>query len=101
MTITFDPARDTPERLADYAAQWNARAGAWHFLTGGSREIQRVCGLFGVQFFPDEGLINHSVHTAVLDRDGRLVANIEGNRYTAAQLGDLIEATLARQRSAR
>ena len=96
LTITFDPARDTPERLADYATQWNARPGSWHFLTGSSAEVQRVCRLFGVEFFPDEGLINHSVHTAVIGRDGRLVANIEGNRYTAAQLADLIETTLDR-----
>jgi hypothetical protein len=30
----------------------------------------------------------------VLDRKGRLVANIEGNQFTAQQLGDLIEVIL-------
>jgi protein SCO1/2 len=47
-----------------------------------------------VDFFADEGLMSHSVRTAVIDRQGRLVANIEGNSYTAAQLGDLVDATL-------
>jgi protein SCO1/2 len=94
LTITFDPARDTPERLADYARQWNADPASWRFLTGDTGEIGHVCGLFGVDFFPSEGLFSHSSRTAVIDRRGRLVANVEGNRYTAAQLGDLIQTAL-------
>jgi protein SCO1/2 len=50
--------------------------------------------MFGVNFWPDEGLLTHSLHTAVIDRDGKLVANLEGNQFTAVQLGDLVEATL-------
>ena len=38
--------------------------------------------------------MSHSVRTAVIDRRGVLVANIEGNKYTAAQLGDLVETAL-------
>jgi protein SCO1/2 len=96
LTITFDPTRDTPEKLAEYAAQWNADPDVWRFLTGGASEVRRVCNLFGVDFFPDEGLMNHSVRTAIIDRQGRLVATIEGNQYTAAQLGDLVGTTLRR-----
>lgn len=96
LTVTFDPARDTPERLAEYASQWKADPDVWHFLTGGAADVQRVCNMFGVDFFADEGLMNHSIHTAVIDRQGRLVANIEGNRFTAAQLGDLVATALSR-----
>jgi protein SCO1/2 len=94
LTITFDPARDTPERLADYARQWSADPATWHFLTGRTEEIGRVCSLFGVDFFPSEGLFSHSSRTAIVDRQGRLVANLEGNQYTAAQLGDLVQTVL-------
>ena len=96
LTITFDPARDTPEKLAEYASQWKADPAVWHFLTGAAPDVERVCNMFGVEFFADEGLMNHSVRTAVLDRTGKLVANIEGNQYTAAQLGDLVETALRR-----
>jgi protein SCO1/2 len=94
LTVTFDPQRDTPDVLAEYAARWTADPAAWHFLTGPDPEIRRVCGLFGVDFFPDEGLMIHSLHTALIDRQGRLLANLEGNRFTARQLGDLVEAAL-------
>jgi protein SCO1/2 len=96
LTVTFDPVRDHPKRLADYAKQWNADPRAWHFLTGAVADIQRVCGVFGLDFFPDEGLINHSSRTAVIDRQGRLTANIEGNQFTETQLGDLLDTALKR-----
>jgi protein SCO1/2 len=57
--------------------------------------VKQVCGMFGMNFWPDEGLMTHSLHTVVIDRQGKLAANIEGNQFTAIQLGDLIEATLA------
>ena len=68
----------------------------WRFLTGSADEIGRVCRLFGVDFFPDEGLISHSSRTVVIDRRGTLAASLDGNRYTAAQLGDLVATLLAR-----
>jgi protein SCO1/2 len=96
LTVTFDPARDTPQRLAEYARQWNANPATWRFLTGDPAEIARVSSMFALDAFPDEGLINHSTRTVVIHRDGTLAASIEGNEYTAAQLGDLLDAVLAR-----
>lgn len=94
LTVTFDPDRDTPEVLADYAARWQANPVGWHFLTGTRGDVGRVSAVFGQEAYPDEGLMNHSLRTAVLDRSGRLVANIEGNRFTPEQLGDLVQAIL-------
>jgi len=96
LTVTFDPGRDTPDVLAEYARQWNGNPETWRFLTGPAPDVQAVTSRFGVEFFPDEGLLSHSLHTAVIDRQGHLVANLEGNQFTAAQLGDLVERTLAR-----
>jgi protein SCO1 len=94
LTITFDPTHDTPEVLAGYAEQWKADASTWHFLTGSDETIRWVCRLFGVQAFAEEGLMAHSLHTVLIDRRGQLLANIEGNRFTADQLADLTERAL-------
>ena len=96
LTVTFDPVRDQPDVLARYARTWKADPANWHFLTGTVPDVQRVTSLFGMDFFPDEGLMNHSLHTAVIDRQGRLAANIEGNQFTAEQLGDLVQTVLGR-----
>lgn len=94
LTITFDPERDTPEVLAAYAKQWNADPRGWRFLTGTVSEVRRVSEFFSVEAFPDEGLLNHTVRTVVVGRDGRLLANIEGNQFTPEQLGDLLRSVL-------
>jgi protein SCO1/2 len=97
VTVTFDPVHDTPEVLAKYSDQWKANPATWHFLTGSEKDVQRVCRMFGVQAFPNEGLMDHSLHTVLIGRDGKLVANVEGNRFTAGQLGDLTEGILGRR----
>jgi protein SCO1/2 len=97
LTVTFDPQRDTPDVLARYAKTWHADASTWHFLTGSLPDVRHVTDMFGMDFFPDEGLMNHSLHTAVINRHGMLVANIEGNQFTVNQLGDLVEAVLEQE----
>jgi protein SCO1 len=96
LTVTFDPERDHPDALAEYAKQWKSSPDGWRFLTGDVPDVRRVCNLFGVDFYQDEGLMNHSSHTAVIDRRGILVANIEGNEFSATQLGDLVDTILNR-----
>lgn len=98
LTVTFDPERDQPEVLAHYARTWKADPATWHFLTGPPADVHHVTDMFGMDFFPDEGLMNHSLHTAVIDRNGKLVANIEGNRYSPEQLGDLVQTVLESRR---
>ena len=98
LTISFDPQYDTPQVLAQYAAAMRAGGPGWHFLTGDPAKIERVCNAFGIQYFPDEGLITHSLQTAVIDRDGRLAATVEGKEFTPRQLGDLIGSVLDRSR---
>jgi protein SCO1/2 len=94
LTVTFDPAHDQPEVLLKYAEIWKADAHSWHFLTGPVPDVQRVCNLFGMDFFQDEGLFNHTLHTALIDRNGKLVANLEGNQFTSEQLGDLVQTVM-------
>ncbi|OLB23467.1 MAG: hypothetical protein AUH15_03375 [Acidobacteriales bacterium 13_2_20CM_55_8] len=96
LTVTFDPVHDHPEILANYAKTWKADPESWHFLTGSVPDVERVCNLFGVSFWPDEAQLTHSLHTAVIDRQGKLVANLEGNQFTAEQLGDLVETVIRR-----
>jgi protein SCO1/2 len=95
LTVTFDPVHDTPDVMAKYADQWSANADTWRFLTGKPADVERACRLFGVHAFSNEGLLDHSLHTVVIDRRGTLVSNIEGNQFTATQLGDVAAAVLA------
>ena len=94
LTISFDPRYDTPEVLTKYASSQRAVWPGWRFLTGDPAKIERVCNAFGIQYWAEEGLITHSLQTAIIDREGRLAATVEGKDFTPAQLGDLVGAVL-------
>jgi protein SCO1 len=96
LSIVIDPANDGPEALTNYAHIWKADSQGWHFLTGPLPDIQQVGRKFDMNFYPDEALFVHSFHTAVIDRKARLAANIEGNTFTAQQLGDLVDTLISR-----
>jgi protein SCO1/2 len=97
LTIAIDPEHDQKGALADYARTWTADSHAWHFLTGQLSDVKRVSHMFGVDFWSDEGSLIHSFNTAVIDRQGKLAANLEGNEFTPEQLGDLVKTVLERQ----
>jgi protein SCO1/2 len=98
LTIIIDPVHDQPQSVKDYARIWNADPKGWHFLTGEPAEIQQICARFDMRYYPDEALLVHSFHTVVIDRHARLASNIEGNDFTAKQLGDLVETEMADSR---
>jgi protein SCO1/2 len=93
LSITIDPQFDTPAILAEYARRWQA-AESWKFLTGTSAQIQEVAASFGLAYWPEEGSITHTVATAVIGRDGTLVAKIDGAAYRPDQLLALIQHAL-------
>src|SRR5262245_51136732 len=82
LTVSFDPQYDTPDRLAAYASDNRAAVPGWHFLTGSAAQVEKVCDAFGIQYWAEEGLITHTLQTAVIARDGRLAATIEGRAFT-------------------
>jgi protein SCO1 len=94
ITIVIEPDQDQGNALKQYANTWKADPQTWHFLTGKLSDVQNIAELFGMNFWNDEGFLTHSFHTVVIDRAGRLAANLEGNQFTAEQLGDLVQTEL-------
>jgi protein SCO1 len=94
LSIVVDPEHDQGKTLSNYASIWHANPQGWHFLTGPLPDVQRVTRMFGMDFWNGEGVVTHSFHTIVVDQRRKLAANIEGNQFTAQQLGDLVEAML-------
>lgn len=94
LTVTFDPQFDTPEKLREYADRYGANVPGWYLLTGSRADTTRVCTLLGVDFYPEEGMLTHTLQTAIIDRSGRLAARAEGREFSARQLADLVELQL-------
>lgn len=74
VSFTVDPAHDTPEILARYAAAHEARPAQWRFLTGDLQTIARLSQAGFQLALSQEGTaeepITHSRRFALVDRHG-------------------------------
>jgi cytochrome oxidase Cu insertion factor (SCO1/SenC/PrrC family) len=81
VSMSFDPANDTPERMAAYArlAAERPTAAPWHFITAGSQDqIQPVLDAYGQAVdkktnpFDPTGPLNHTLRVFLIDRAGNI-----------------------------
>lgn len=72
LSVTFDPAHDTPEVLRTYAASYHYDRAHWSFLTGPSDKIAELARLCDVTFEPASGFYNHNFRTLIIDASNRL-----------------------------
>jgi len=89
VSISFDPAHDTPTVLEAHANALQADPAVWHFVTASTDDIKEFAAKFGVIAEPSEespAILTHNLSTAVIDADGRLVKIRPGNMWTPADL---------------
>jgi protein SCO1/2 len=89
VSISFDPANDTPPVLKAHATKLGADPNRWTFLTGDRDEIDKFALRFGVSItrnLNDPIDITHNLRTAIIDRQGRLVKAFSGNEWTPEQV---------------
>lgn len=88
LSITVDPEYDTPKVLREYAArelEAHMKSGPdfahWELATGSTDEVKRVATFFGMQYWQDGDQVIHSLRTAVIGPDGKLVKLYPGNEW--------------------
>jgi len=88
LSVSFDPERDTPERLARYGDFFGADGERWRFARiRRPEELARWLEAFGVVAVPDGiGGFEHNAAVHELDRDGRLVAIHDFETFAASDL---------------
>ncbi len=87
VSISLDPARDTPEALRQYATARGADLARWSFLTGAPDVVADVLERYGVGAKPAaNGEIEHLVITYLIDADGRIVRRFAGLEHRAETL---------------
>jgi protein SCO1/2 len=89
ITVTIDPAFDTPAVLKPYAKRRGADPKIWSFLTGEPAEINTFGSQLGiyVEHNPQSAIdITHNLRTVVIDPNGRLVTVHNGNSWTPSEL---------------
>lgn len=86
LSVSFDPAVDTPAVLTAHAAKVGAGP-AWHFATAPPAIVDRFAAEFGVNVIREaDGSITHNLRTAVIGPDARVATIYSGNDWTAEQV---------------
>jgi protein SCO1/2 len=103
LSISFDPAYDTPKVLRSYGASYTGKYSDenfahWEFASGSADEVKGVAQFFGLRYFQDtpsgtEQVI-HSLRTALIDPDGKVVKVYRGNEWKPDELLKEIEVAL-------
>ena len=95
LSISFDPDYDTPKVLRSYGASHTGRYSDetfqhWEFATGSKDEVKGVAQFFGLRYFHDTESGNeqviHSLRTAVIGLDGKVVKLYRGNEWKPEQI---------------
>jgi protein SCO1/2 len=73
LSITLDPARDTPDVLRGYMKAYDADPDSWTFLTGKADDVKKVIADWGMWAKPAaNGQLDHPSRIFLVDRKGRV-----------------------------
>ncbi len=86
LSVTLDPAYDSPKVLRSYGAAYTEKFDKenfahWDFATGEAADIKQLAQFFGLEYFPEKDQIVHSLRTALVAPDGRLFKIYRGNDW--------------------
>lgn len=81
LSITLDPAFDTPAILKAYGEHLSFDPAVWSFATGATKEIDSLAEAFSVYRKTEGGTLSHGLVTALIDRDGSIRRIWRGNAW--------------------
>jgi len=107
LSISFDPARDTPDKLRSYGLGYLGKGAkpdftVWQLAVGKDAEVRKVADFFGLRYevdANDKTQFNHSLRTAVIGPDGNVAKIISGNSWTPTDLLRELEAAAAAKKN--
>ena len=95
LSVSFDSNYDTPKVLRSYGASFTEKFSDetfshWEFASGSEDEIKGITKFFGFNYFMDNSSGNeqivHSLRTAVIGPDGKIVKVYRGNEWKPEDL---------------
>ena len=94
LSLSFDPAIDTPAILSNYAAAYRGDiTNYWLFAAVPLTQLMPLAPRLDLMIMRQNGSITHNLRTIVLDPRGRIHQLFDGNTWTPGQLAaSLLEA---------
>jgi protein SCO1/2 len=85
VTITFDPEYDSPGILRQYADSYGLEHDNFHLLTATQELVDDLLRQFGILTMEEDGTINHTMATLLVDANGRVAFRKEGAKWTTEE----------------
>ncbi len=99
VTIGFDTAEDTPERMRLYARERNINLLNWEFLSTDNESIEKLANDVGFIFFKSPKGFDHLSQTTLLDGEGKVYRQIYGVKYDSPLLVEPLKELVFGKRS--
>lgn len=93
LSISFDPGLDTPQLLASYARAYRGNdASHWRFAVASTNTLASLAPKVDLNVWHENGTLAHNLRTVVLDGQGRIFRQFDGNGWTPRQLAEAVVA---------
>lgn len=91
VTITFDPAFDSPGILNQYAEGYGMEPENFYLLTWNQTVVDDLLRQFGILTMEEDGTINHTMATLLVDANGRVAYRKEGATWSTEEFMEAAE----------
>jgi protein SCO1 len=86
VTVGFDVANDTPERMRAYARERGAVQPGWYFASTDAATIARLVQDVGFTYYASPKGYDHITQTTIVDPAGRVVLQVYGEDFPPPQV---------------
>ena len=91
LSISFDPTQDTPRVLRDYgfSVAGNKQPSLferWEFVAPRPADLPKIADYFALAYKPEGGLITHTLSSAVIGPDGKILKWYHGGDWQPSEL---------------
>jgi len=81
VSIGFDTANDTPQRMQDFANKQGINEPNWAFLSASAETMERLTENLGFIYFTSPSGFDHITQLTVVDRDGIINTQVYGGAF--------------------
>jgi protein SCO1/2 len=86
LSISIDPANDTPPVLRSYGAAHTERYqnetfAHWEFASGTMEQVKQIAEFFGLRYYPQKDEIIHGLRTVIVNPEGKVAKVYSGNDW--------------------
>jgi len=99
LSVSIDPAYDTPKVLRSYGAAHTERYqnetfAHWDFAGGSAEQVKEIATYFGLTYFPEKDQIIHALRTVIVNPDGKVAKIYSGNEWKPEEVVSELKKSL-------